>query len=294
MLRRLLAPALIAATLGACSQSSQEVAPPAPVAPSAPSAPAATTTPASAATVASAAPAAATSVASAAPAEVATPAAPVAPNPVDPNAPPPRPGTDYEVLSVPQPTWNAADGKVEVVEVFSYMCHVCAEVQPTVDQYKPHLPADARWSYVPAAFGGPWDQAARAYFASEAMGIADSTHSRVFPAIFVQQKIQKGTAEEFADLYASFGADRARFLDTMSSFGVTAKFNRAKQFALRTGVTGTPTIIVNGKYRVTNTRDRGIRGMLATVDYLIARERADALTRRGRWRARPPMLRCGC
>ena len=228
------------------------------------------------ATVASAAPAAATSVASAAPAEVATPAAPVAPNPVDPNAPPPRPGTDYEVLSVPQPTWNAADGKVEVVEVFSYMCHVCAEVQPTVDQYKPHLPADARWSYVPAAFGGPWDQAARAYFASEAMGIADSTHSRVFPAIFVQQKIQKGTAEEFADLYASFGADRARFLDTMSSFGVTAKFNRAKQFALRTGVTGTPTIIVNGKYRVTNTRDRGIRGMLATVDYLIARERAGA------------------
>ena len=276
MLRRLLAPALIAATLGACSQSSQEVAPPAPVAPSAPSAPAATTTPASAATVASAAPAAATSVASAAPAEVATPAAPVAPNPVDPNAPPPRPGTDYEVLSVPQPTWNAADGKVEVVEVFSYMCHVCAEVQPTVDQYKPHLPADARWSYVPAAFGGPWDQAARAYFASEAMGIADSTHSRVFPAIFVQQKIQKGTAEEFADLYASFGADRARFLDTMSSFGVTAKFNRAKQFALRTGVTGTPTIIVNGKYRVTNTRDRGIRGMLATVDYLIARARAGA------------------
>ena len=188
----------------------------------------------------------------------------------------PRLGTDYEVLSVPQPTWNAADGKVEVVEVFSYMCHVCAEVQPTVDQYKPHLPADARWSYVPAAFGGPWDQAARAYFASEAMGIADSTHSRVFPAIFVQQKIQKGTAEEFADLYASFGADRARFLDTMSSFGVTAKFNRAKQFALRTGVTGTPTIIVNGKYRVTNTRDRGIRGMLATVDYLIARERAGA------------------
>ena len=276
MLRRLLAPALIAATLGACSQSSQEAAPPAPVAPSAPSAPAPTITPASAATVASAAPAAATSVASAAPAEVATPAAPVAPNPVDPNAPPPRLGTDYEVLSVPQPTWNAADGKVEVVEVFSYMCHVCAEVQPTVDQYKPHLPADARWSYVPAAFGGPWDQAARAYFASEAMGIADSTHSRVFPAIFVQQKIQKGTAEEFADLYASFGADRARFLDTMSSFGVTAKFNRAKQFALRTGVTGTPTIIVNGKYRVTNTRDRGIRGMLATVDYLIARERAGA------------------
>jgi thiol:disulfide interchange protein DsbA len=60
----------------------------------------------------------------------------------------------------------------------------------------------------------------------------------------------------------------------MKSFGVTAKLNRGKQFALRTGVNSTPTIIVNGKYRVNVTQDRGFDGMLSAVDHLVARERA--------------------
>jgi thiol:disulfide interchange protein DsbA len=43
---------------------------------------------------------------------------------------------------------------------------------------------------------------------------------------------------------------------------------------MRTGVDGTPTIIVNGKYRVGVTPDRGFDGMLATTNWLIAQERA--------------------
>ena len=274
MLRRLLASVLIVAGLGACSQSNQEAAPPAtPAAPVAPAAPASVDTAAPAATT-SVAPAAASTVAPAA----ASATAPVAP--VDANVPTPRLGTDYEMLATPQPTWNPADGKIEVVEVFSYMCHVCAEVQPTVDLYKPKLPADARWTYVPASFGGAWDTAARAFFAAQVMGLADRTHSKIFPAIFVERKLKQGTPEEFADLYASFGADRATFLSTMDSFGVTAKFNRAKQFALRGGVTGTPTIIINGKYKVMNTGDRGAKGMLDTVTWVIAQERAAAAAAR--------------
>lgn len=271
MFRRFLAAALTVASLAACSNQNQEAAPAAPAAPEAPAAPAADTT----APADTAAPAATSSSAPAAPASVAAAAAAQpAPAALDPNAPVPRVGTDYEVLPAPQPTWNPADGKIEVAEVFSYMCHVCAEVQPSVDLFKPTLPADVRWVYVPAAFGGPWDTAARAFFAAQVMGVADRAHSQVFPAIFVQNKIKQGTPEEFADLYAGFGANRATFLSTMQSFGVTAKFNRAKQFALRTGVTGTPTIIVAGKYKVMNTRDRGVQGMFATVNYLVAQERA--------------------
>ncbi len=265
MFRRLLATVLTVTALTACSNSNQE--PAAPATPETPAANAPAAVAAAPATAASAAPASPTAVAPAA-----TPAAPV----VDPNAPAPRLGTDYEVLPAPQPTWNPADGRIEVAEVFSYMCHVCAEVQPSVDLFKPTLPADARWVYVPAPFGGPWDTAARAFFTAQVMGVADKAHSQVFPAIFMQQKIKQGTPAEFADLYAGFGANRATFLSTLDSFGVNAKFNRAKQFALRTGVTGTPTIIVNGKYRVMNTRERGVQGMFATVNYLIAQERAAA------------------
>jgi len=46
------------------------------------------------------------------------------------------------------------------------------------------------------------------------------------------------------------------------------------QFALRGGVNATPMIIVNGKYRAMATGDRGMQGLLDTVDWLVAHERA--------------------
>jgi len=210
-----------------------------------------------------------------APAPAAKPAArPAAPAPA-PAGFVPRPGTDYEVISPAQPTWGT--GKIEIAEVFSYRCIHCAEFQPKVNAWKAKsLPADARWEYVPAVFGGTWDTFGRAFFAAQLMGIQPKTHDKVFNGVFVDQSAGSGTVEDIAKMYSAWGVDQAKFLATMNSFGVTAKLNRAKQFAMRGGVTATPTIIVNGKYRINVTPDRGFEGMLATAGYLVAQERAAA------------------
>ncbi len=190
----------------------------------------------------------------------------------DPAAP--RYGQDYEVLAVPQPTYG--QGKIEVAEVFGYTCIHCAHLQPSVDTWKPTLPADVRFEYVPGVFGGIWDPFARAYFAAETMGVLGKTHDQMFKAIHIDHAITTGDLDAIADLYGKMGVDKAKFLATMQSFAVTAKLNRAKQFAQRTGVSGTPTIIVAGKYRVSVMRDRGFDGMLKTVDFLVNYERAAA------------------
>ena len=106
------------------------------------------------------------------------------------------------------------------------------------------------------------------------MGLLDKTHGKLFSAVLVERKFQSGTEEEIADWYAAEGADRDAFLSTMKSFSVTAKVNRARQFALRGNVEATPTVIIAGKYAASTTRDRGPEGLLATVDWLVARERA--------------------
>ena len=187
----------------------------------------------------------------------------------------PRLDVDYEVLSTPQPTYVQGK-KIEVAEVFSYRCSHCADFQPTVNAWLKSKPADVRWEYVPAAFGGSWDTCARAFFAAETLGVLKTTHDAVFKGIFQEHLISSSTLEELADLYARFGVDRARFLATMQSDAMTAKLARAREFVLRTGVPGTPSIIVNGKYRVKATRERSFDGMMATVDFLLAKERADA------------------
>ncbi|HMB44123.1 MAG TPA: DsbA family protein, partial [Luteimonas sp.] len=118
-----------------------------------------------------------------------------------------------------------------------------------------------------------WENFARAYFAAKILGVQERTHDAVFTAFHVDHSIKSARPEDIADWYATQGVDRTKFVDTVNSFGVTAMINRAKQFALRTGIDGTPTFIIAGKYKVNVNAERGFEGMLATADYLIARER---------------------
>ena len=57
---------------------------------------------------------------------------------------------------------------------------------------------------------------------------------------------------------------------------VTAKLAKAREFATRSGVDSTPTLIVAGKYRVLGRQDTGWDGMLKTAEFLAGRERASA------------------
>lgn len=192
-----------------------------------------------------------------------------------PMAPGFREGVDYYTL--PKPVAPFGKGpKMEVAEVFSYACIHCFHFQPLVNNYKKTMAKDVRWEYVPAAFGGPFDMMARAYFAAQQLGVQEKTHDAVFAGIFEQQKIKQGTPDEVADLYASLGVDRAKFMDALRGEAVAARFQQAKGFAVMTGVQATPTLIVNGKYRVIGRQETGMEGMLKTADFLLARDRAAA------------------
>jgi thiol:disulfide interchange protein DsbA len=56
----------------------------------------------------------------------------------------------------------------------------------------------------------------------------------------------------------------------MHSFTIDAKLARAKQFMVDSGVEGTPTLIVDGKYRVLG---KSYEDQLRITDALIAQER---------------------
>ena len=217
----------------------------------------------------------ATAAPDATPAPTPAPATSSEPVAAAPTGPEPREGIDYVVLASPQPTFSQGPG-IEVAEVFSYTCIHCANLQPRLNTWKAGLAPDVRFIYVPAAFGGAVDNLGRGYYAAEAVGLLDKTHDALFRAVLIERSFQTGSEEEIADWYAKQGADREAFLSTMRSFAVTGKLNRARQFALRTGVDSTPSMIVAGKYRAVANGERGMEGLLSTVDWLVARERAAA------------------
>ena len=214
----------------------------------------------------------------AAPADAAAdaPAAPAAPQPA---AAPSAvrfaiEGEHYDLIPGGQP-FEPLNGKIEVIEVFNYVCPACASFQTLVNGWKTSLPADVRFTYVPAPFGGNWDPYVRAYYTAEAMGIVDRTHDAIFKAIHLDRSLkgERGTdsVQEIAAVYAQSGADPAQFASTMASFTVNAKFGRAKQYIADHRINQTPTVLVNGRYRV---KGRSWQELLQNTDRVVAQVRA--------------------
>jgi thiol:disulfide interchange protein DsbA len=183
-------------------------------------------------------------------------------------------GPDDVVIPGGQP-FEPRNGKIEVVEVFGYVCPACARLQPLFSAWKKKLPADVRVTYVPAAFGREWVPYAHAFYAADAMGLVDRSHDAVFHAIHIEQSLpgegKEPDEQAIAKFYGKYGVDPKVFADAMHSFTIDAKLARAKQFMVDSGVEGTPTLIVDGKYRVLG---KSYEDVLRITDALIAQERA--------------------
>jgi len=178
-------------------------------------------------------------------------------------------GKSYFLVDPPQQT--ATGDKVEVLEVFSYACPHCAHFQPYADQLKASLPAGAAFTYMPAVFNATWEPYARAYYTAESLGVVADTHQALFDALHRDHQ-QLRTIEDLSTFYAQHGVDKAKFLATAGSFEVESKLQRAAQIVKADGVDGTPSIIVDGKYRVTGTSAGGYPQMVEIVDYLVQKE----------------------
>ncbi len=181
---------------------------------------------------------------------------------------------DYIEIPNGQPFQPAA-GKIEVAEVFGYTCPHCAQFDPLLSAWKKRQPADVKLTLVPAPFGGYWTPYARAFYAAEALGVLEQSHEAVFAAIHLQRTLPVGAnvgPEQLAPFYAQYGVDAKRFAEAYNSFGVDTKVNRARQFASRSRIEGTPSLVVAGKYTIT-VDQHGFEKMLNTAEWLVAQER---------------------
>ncbi len=182
------------------------------------------------------------------------------------------PGVDY--VEIPGGTPLAPHpGKIEVVEVFGYTCPHCAHFEPVLRAWKAELPADVEVVTVPAPFGGYWIPYAQAFYAAQSMGLADRTHAAMFRAVHEQRRLPVVGAKpaQIAGFYAEYGADPAKFAQTMASAQTQAKLVEARDFLQRSGIEGTPSLVVAGKYRVMGNT---FQDLLRIAGELIQRERA--------------------
>ena len=181
-----------------------------------------------------------------------------APAPAAPAAPTAKHWTEGQDYFLVQPPQAPAGDKIEVLEVFSYACPHCAHFQPYAEELKSKLPPEATFQLMPAIFQPGWEPFARAFYAAKSLGILDKTHQALFDAIHRDHQPLR-TIDDLANtFYANYGVNAGNFLSTASSFVVEGELQSANQAVRAFGVDGTPSLIIDGKYRVTGNPERGI------------------------------------
>lgn len=157
----------------------------------------------------------------------------------------PELGKDYVPVNPPQPTETG--NKVEVLEIFSYACPHCNELEPKIHAWAGHLPKDVAFRRMPAVFRESWAPLAKTYYVLESLGQLEKVHAKVFAAIHLDN-VQLSKEDVLFDWVEKQGVDKKKFTDLYNSFGIQSKVKRAIQLSQSYGITGVPSIIVDGKF----------------------------------------------
>jgi thiol:disulfide interchange protein DsbA len=197
-------------------------------------------------------------------------------------------GVHYFPIEPAQPT-GAAPGMIEVTEIFSYACPGCNRFYPVVDRLAAGLPSNAVMNFLPASFrpDEDWPMFQRAYFAARTLGIANRTHDAMFDAIWKSGELAvydsntqraKRPAPALLDAARFYervaGVKSETFMATATSFGIDVMVKQADEQIAAYGVAETPTIVVNGKYRLNPITAGGDEQTIELVNWLLAQERA--------------------
>jgi thiol:disulfide interchange protein DsbA len=162
---------------------------------------------------------------------------------------------------------EAQGKKVEVIEFFWYGCPHCYTLEPIIERWTKSLPPDVQFRRVPAVFNPRWGLDAAIFYTFEALGVLDRLHRPFFDAIH-RDHLRTDSQEAMTEWLKKNGVEPKKFFETMKSFGVQTRTNRAKQLTLDYKIDGTPAMAVQGRYTVSTEQGGSQQGMLDTVSYL--------------------------
>jgi len=182
-------------------------------------------------------------------------------------------GKEYKALASPQPT--SSGDKIEIVELFWYGCPHCYRLEPVMDQWLASKPDDVEFVRMPAIVGPPWELLAKAFYTAEFLGVMDTMHLALFDYLHKDKKKIINEAELQA-FFVEQGVSKEDFRNTYTSFAVAMKVNNAKLMTQRYGITGVPTVIVNGKYNTSGSLAGSNENIIKVMDYLVKQERQSA------------------
>lgn len=185
-------------------------------------------------------------------------------------------GVNYKPIVPAQPT-NVPAGKVEVIEIFWYGCGHCYALEPYLTNWAKSKPDYVEFVRVPVMWNPVNEAHARLYYTLVALKRTD-LHTKVFDEIHTRgNMLAANDPARTRQLQLAFakanGIAEADFLREYDGFFVNTQLQRADDVTRRYRVEATPVIYVAGKYQT----DVGLAGgqteLTELIDSLAAHEK---------------------
>lgn len=180
-------------------------------------------------------------------------------------------GKDYKLIEPAQAT--SSGNKIEVLEFFFYGCSHCFHLHPDLTAWERKMPKDVDLVLVPTIFNPTWEPMAYTYYALEVMGQNQKLHNELFDAWNVKN-IDLSDESKITAFVSKFGVDSKKFSEAYHSFGVQSKIMRSKQITQTYRISGTPTMIVDGRYLITGLQPAASIQVLSELIEKVRKERA--------------------
>lgn len=178
------------------------------------------------------------------------PAAAAARPQVDPNK-------VFDLAVGKSPVKGPPGAPVTMVAFSDFQCPFCSRITPLVEQVLQAYPKEVKFVYkeFPLPMHSNAMPASRAALAAQRQGKYWEMHDKMFAN---QQALLPDNLKQYAQ---ELGLDVAKFEQDMASPEVQQQINDDMQLARQAGVSGTPTLFLDGK-RITNRSFDGIKQMV--------------------------------
>jgi thiol:disulfide interchange protein DsbA len=148
-----------------------------------------------------------------------------------------------------------------------------------MEQYDKSKPDYVALRRMPAIFRDSWVAHARAFYIAELLGVEEKIHRPLFEAIHLRKQALD-SKEELRKYFEKYGVSNDDFDKTYDSFAVETLLRKSQVMQQRYGVRGTPTVIVNGKYRVSGSLAGSRENVIKVIEALVEREHAAKMAAR--------------
>jgi thiol:disulfide interchange protein DsbA len=150
-------------------------------------------------------------------------------------------------------------------------------LHPYIKTWHKNKPDDVSFRYVPTIFRPNWVPGAKIFYTIEAIQATETLHDKVYDAIH-RDKIDLNKEDILFSWVEKQGIDREKFEKAYHSFSVQNQVARSTQMSRQYELTGTPSIVVDGKYLTSGSLSGSSENTIKILDKLVEKARKEKET----------------